>query len=65
LLQEVLADLRPNLEAQRGFAEVFGAAALDLPLPPLLFASRPADSIRGRGIGKFPTEFSLTSKEVM
>jgi hypothetical protein len=35
-LREVLADFRPNLSAQRAFAEAFGAAALeDLPAAPV------------------------------
>jgi hypothetical protein len=35
-LREVLADFRPNLNAQRAFAEAFGAAALeDLPAAPV------------------------------
>lgn len=35
-LREVLADLRPNLEARRAFADAFGAAALeDLPAAPV------------------------------
>jgi hypothetical protein len=35
-LREVLADLRPNLKAQRAFAEAFGVAALeDLPAAPV------------------------------
>ncbi|HEY2333671.1 MAG TPA: RES domain-containing protein [Solirubrobacterales bacterium] len=35
-LREVLADLRPNLKAQRAFVEAFGAAALeDLPAAPV------------------------------
>lgn len=35
-LREVLADLRPNLEARLAFAEAFGVAALDdLPLAPV------------------------------
>lgn len=35
-LREVLADFRPNLKAQRAFAEVFGASSLgDLPATPV------------------------------
>jgi hypothetical protein len=35
-LREVLADIRPNLEARRAFADAFGAAALeDLPAAPV------------------------------